>query len=117
VFGQEEPSSEDKIDSIPEVAVLIEKVLIAHKEDFKKIPDKLNNGTLDGSHDCFQFGKKTVSSWTIQRSNLLEMKQRNPEYYMQYKENMVHENMVLDIYNEIIAILNEYELGLNLTEK
>jgi hypothetical protein len=32
------------------------------------------------------------------------MKQRNPKYYMQCKENMIHENMVLDIYNEIIDI-------------
>jgi transcription elongation factor Elf1 len=117
IFGQKEPSAEDKLAFIPEVAVFIEKVLVAHKEDFMKIPDELNNGTLDGSYDCFQFGKKTVSSWTIQRSNLLEMKQRNSEYYIQYKENMVHENMVLDIYNEIIDILIEYNLGVKLEKK
>jgi 5-methylcytosine-specific restriction enzyme subunit McrC len=122
VFGQKEPSAEDKLAFIPEVAVFIEKVLFAHKEDFKKIPDKLNNGTLDGSHDCFQFGNKTISSWTIQRNDILKFehrnhKYRNHKYYMQCKENMIHGNMVLDIYNEIIDILNEYNLGVNLTKK
>lgn len=114
IFGQEEPSAEDKIAFMPEVAVLIEKVLNTHKEDLKRISSKLNNGTLDGSHDCFQFGKKKISSWTIHRTNPDEVLQRNPNYYRQYKENMFQENMVLDIYNEIISILNEFELGLEL---
>ena len=102
---------------MPEVAVLIEKVLIAHKDDLKKIPSKLNNGTLDGSHDCFQFGKKKISSWTIHRTDLNEVLQRNPDYYHRYKDNMVYENTILDIYNEIISILNEFKLGLELKKK
>jgi len=117
VFGQEEPSAEDKIAFMPEIAMLIEKVLIAHKGDFKKISNNLNNGSLDGSHDSFQFGKKKISSWNIKRADLSEVKQRNPSYYHQYKDNMIQENMVLDIYNEIISILNEFELGLELKEK
>ena len=88
-----------------------------HKEDLKRISSKLNNGTLDGSHDCFQFGKKKISSWTIHRTDPDEVLQRNPNYYRQYKENMFQENMVLDIYNEIISILNEFELGLELYMK
>jgi hypothetical protein len=36
---------------------------------------------------------------------------------MQCKENMIHENMVLDIYNEIIDILNKYDLELKLEKK
>lgn len=117
VFGQEEPSSEDKVAYMPEASVLIEKVLISHKSDLKRISSKLNNGTLDGSHDCFQFGKKKISSWTIQRTNPNEVQQRNPDYYRQYIENMIQENMVLDIYNEIISILNEFEIGLELKKK
>ena len=117
IFGQEEPSSEDKVAYMPEVAVLIEKVLISHKSDLKRISSKLNNGTLDGSHGCFQFGKKKISSWTIRRTNLNEVLQRNPDYYRQYKENMIQENMVLDIYNEIVSILNEFEIGLEIKKK
>lgn len=117
VVGQEEPSAEEKIAVMPEVAVLIEKVLIAHKDDLKKIPSELNNGTLDGSHDCFQFGRKIISSWTIHRTDLNEVLQKNPGYYHHYKDNMSHENKVLDIYNEIVSILNGFDLGLELKKK
>lgn len=117
VFGQKEPSAENKIAFMPEITVLIEKVLIAHKEDMRKIPSDLNNGTFDGSHDCFQFGKKKISSWSIKRSDLNEVLEKNPAYYRQYKDNMVHENMVLDIYCEIVSILNGFELGIELKKK
>ena len=102
---------------MPEVAVLIEKVLISHKEDIKKISSKLNNGTLDGSHNCFQFGKKKISSWSIKRTELNEVEQRNPKYYREYKDNMIQENMVIDIYNEIVDIINAFDLGLELKKK
>ena len=117
VFGQEEPFAEDKVAFMPEVAVLIEKVLISHKEDIKKISSKLNNGTLDGSHNCFQFGKKKISSWSIKRTDLNEVEQRNPKYYREYKDNMIQENMVIEIYNEIVDIINAFDLGLELKKK
>jgi hypothetical protein len=117
VLGKDEPATEDRVAFVPEAAVLIKKVLIAHKGDLEKISSNLNNGTLDGSHDCFQFGKKKISSWTITRTDISEVRQKNPEYYVKHMENMVQENMVLDIYNEIIDILNEYKVGLNLKKR
>ena len=117
IFGQEESFSEDKIAFIPEIAVMIEKILITHKADMEKIPSKLNNGTRDGSHDCFQFGKKTISSWSIQRRDLKKIKKRNPSYYEHYRDNVIYENMVLDIYDEIAEIINEYDIGVNLKIK
>ena len=116
-FGNEEPTAEDKIAFMPEIAVLIEKVLISHKADLKKISSNLNNGSLDGSHDSFQFGKKKISSWNISRTDLSEVKQKNPDYYQEYQDNMIQENRVLDIYNEIISILNEFGIGLELKKK
>lgn len=77
-FGQKEPSAEDNVAFMPEVAVLIEKTLISHKDDLRKISGNLNNGTLDGSHDYFQFGKKKISSWSIQRTDLNEVMKKNP---------------------------------------
>lgn len=117
VFGQEEPSAESRIAVMPEAAVLIEKVLNVYKNDLKRIPSKLWNGTLDGSIDCFQFGEKKISSCRIRRTDLKETKRENPDYYKHYKKNMIQENMVLDIYNEIISILNGFELGLKLEKK
>lgn len=112
VFGREEPEAETKVAFMPEIAARIEKVLIAHKDDLAKISDNLHNGTMDGSHDCFQFGEKTISSWTIHRHDLNKVLQHNPNYYNKYKECMIQENMVLDIYNEIVDIMDEFHLGL-----
>ena len=110
VFGQKEPSAEDNVAFMPEVAVLIEKTLISHKDDLRKISGNLNNGTLDGSHDYFQFGKKKISSWSIQRTDLNEVMKKNPGYYRQYKDNMIQENIVVDIYNEVVDIINQFNL-------
>lgn len=112
VIGQENPCSEEKITFIPEVPVLIEKVLIKYKPALQKIPGKLDNGSLDS----FQLGKKRISSWNITRSDLSEVKDKS-ELLSDFKENMLHENMVLDIYNEIIDILKSFDLGLNLIKK
>lgn len=115
-FGQKEPSAEDNVAFMPEVAVLIEKTLISHKDDLSKISGNLNNGTLDGSHDYFQFGKK-ISSWSIKRTDLNEVMKKNPGYYRQYKDNMIQENIVVDIYNEVVDIINEFNLELELKKK
>ena len=96
--------------------VLIEKILIKYKLDLQKIPGKLDNGSLDGSLDSFQLGKKRISSWNITRSDLSEVKDKS-ELLPDFKENILHENMVLDIYNEIIDILDAFDLGLNLIKK
>lgn len=96
--------------------MLIEKILIKYKLDLQKIPGKLDNGSLDGSLDSFQLGKKRISSWNITRSDLSEVKDKS-ELLPDFKENILHENMVLDIYNEIIDILDAFDLGLNLIKK
>lgn len=117
IFGKDEPCAEENVAFMPELAAELEHVLVKYKETLKIIPSKLNNGTLDGSHDCFQFGKKKISSWMIKRCDIEEVKQRNPRYYEVYKENMVVENIVLDIYNEMVHIINKYDLGLELKKK
>lgn len=117
VVGQEEPVSEDEIAFIPEAVARIETILNNHEADLGEMPDKLNNGSLDGSNDIFQFGEKIISSWNIERTDLEEVKNRNPEYFEDYKDNMMWENMVLNIYNEILDILNEYDPGLELERK
>ena len=90
---------------------------IFYAKVLKKISSNLNNGSLDGSHDSFQFGKKKISSWNISRTDLSEVKQKNPDYYQEYQDKMIQENRVLDIDNEIISILNEFGIGLELKKK
>lgn len=40
-----------------------------------------------------------------------------PGYYRQYKDNMIQENIVVDIYNEVVDIINEFNLELELKKK
>ena len=108
IFAKENPSVEEKIAYVPEIVKELEAVLNQYKENLKLIPDELNNGTLDGSHDCFQFGTKRISAWTINRTDLEEIRKMNPYYYESYKENMLAENFVLDIYNEIVNVIKKY---------
>ena len=103
VFGDKEPKAEVILATMPELAKTIQTIVSSHSDDLKFIPNNLDNGTLDGSYNCFKFGGKRISAWTIQRTDLEEIHRRNPRYYEAYKENMIFENLVLDIYDEIAA--------------
>lgn len=111
VFGENRATDVQQIACVPEMAERIECLLISYKDELAKIPEKLNNGTLDGSHDCFRFGEKSITSWTIHKCNLEEVKERNPSYYNCYKDNMIFENLVIEIYNEIAMVINSYARG------
>lgn len=58
LFGQEEPVSEETIACVPKMAVLIEKMIVSRKGELEQIPERLNNRTLDGSHDSGEFGRR-----------------------------------------------------------
>ena len=100
------PKSETVLATIPELAETIRSIINSHSRQLKNIPSILRNGTLDGSCDCFRFGDKTITAWTIQRTDPSEVKKRNPEYYRHFKKNMEYENTVLDIYDEIAEVIN-----------
>ena len=105
IFGHNEMASQKIIAVDPKIVVRIEKVLKSHYDDLKMIPNRLNNGSMDGSFSYFQFGGKTIRSLNISRTKISEVESRNPDYCKKYKENMIYENMVLDINNEISKIL------------
>ncbi len=88
-----------------EVAGKIREFLNRRKEIIEKIPENLDNGTLDGSHDTYIFDKKHISAWTIQRIDPEEIRKVNPHYYEEYRENIIFENQVLDLTDEILGIL------------
>lgn len=114
LFNHDEPSTSETIACLPEIASQIEKVLVKHENTLSNIPSRLSNGTLDGALDEFIFGKKKIIADNIKRTNIEEVKSRNPRYYEEYYENMIHENAIIDIYTEIIAIINNYNLNIDM---
>ena len=98
VLGNDRPVREKKLASVPELAEKIGAIIAKHHDELEKIPEELDNGTLDGPMDRFQFGDKKIQAWCIQRIDLSEC---SPEYAEEYRENIMYENTVLDIYDEI----------------
>ena len=58
VLGEETPEKETILTTIPELARRICAIMGGYLQELKSIPGELNNGSLDGSHDCFRFGEK-----------------------------------------------------------
>lgn len=113
-IGDEKPNGESILATLPELSKTIQSIVSRYSEELKSIPSDLNNGTLDGSHECFQFGIKRINAWTIQRTNLEETKHSNLSYYNVYKNNMEYENLVLDIYDEIATEINKHNVGIRM---
>ena len=109
--GVEKPRRQRLLAKQPELAQKISAIINQHLEELKAIPDELNNGTLDGSYDSFQFEEKRIGAWQIRRADPAEVQQENPQYYEKYKDNIAHENLVLEIYDEIAVEINKAVVG------
>ena len=94
-----------------DLASAIGAVLSKHQDVLSEVPSKLNNGSLDGSHDCFRFGAKHISSWSIARIAPQEILSDGTEYCKQLRKNAEYENLVLDVYSDIEKLLIAYGLG------
>ena len=81
IFGKEKPIKETILATMPELAKTIRTIIKNHIEELQSIPENLNNGTLDGSHDCFKFGGKRISTWSIHRIDPVNIQEQNPQYY------------------------------------
>jgi hypothetical protein len=113
IFGGEikkEASSKARPDTVEK----IQDYLRSKDKIIGSIPNKLSNGTRDGSYNAFIFNDKNISAWTIKRSDIAEVKNLNPKYYEKYKENMDYENTVLDLFDSICKILVNEGLELSL---
>ena len=64
--------------------------------------------------DYFRFGEKEISAWTIKRTLPDEVWIENPQYYEEFTENIKHENLVLDVYDEVAAEINKRDVGIQL---
>lgn len=114
VLEEETPEKETIPATIPELARRICAIIEGHLQELKSIPGELNNGSPDGSHDCFRFGEKRISAWHIQRTDPAEIRHHNPRYYEPFRDNMKYENSVLDIYDEIAREINRHNVGVQM---
>jgi len=110
VFGEDKPIFERKIAKIPRAAKRIEAIIVSHEEDLMNIPDKLHNGSYDGCIETFLLKEKKISALNICRTDIAQIDFTKSEYLQTYKDNMIHENKVLDIFDEIMAVLKEYDI-------
>ena len=108
------PVGERVMAAVPELAEAIEAIVARHAGALSRIPDHLYNGTRDGAQVLFRFGGKEITAWSIRRTDPEEVRQRDPGYFSRYADNMVHENVVLDIFNEIVPVFNAHRTGIGL---
>lgn len=122
VLGQEKPVSREVIASDRAIAEKLLQILDARKDDIAKIPEELVNHSCDGSRDEFRFGSKKIGGYNIHGANIdiEEELKTHPFRYelrkgeMERLKEIFFENLVLDIYDEIKKILEEFNLGIEL---
>ena len=121
IFCSEVPVSSVKVRIDSTLAKEIQKVLTKYKKDIERIPVDINNGTLDGSWDIFTFYDKTItidnpSRWNTGALILLSLykaahfkptPRNEDERLLPY-----YNNTLLDIRDEVSAILARYDLPL-----
>lgn len=74
------------------------------------LPERLRNGTKDGSNNIFTFATKEISAANIHRSDE-DYVYDNPHRLSETDcAHLLYANKVLDIYDEIAAALSSYDL-------
>lgn len=79
----------------------ITRTLAGYSKEIDDLPEYTNNGSCDGTFYDFVFCGKFLSSLNIRRTDPLEVMQREPEYYEQYRFDMADENTILDVFTKI----------------
>ena len=108
---RKEPESESLLANAPELSEAILAIIRRHSARLQAIPDSLNNGSRDGTMQFFTFGDRKISALNIGRTDPAEAQRRNPGYYERFRDNIAHENAVLDIYDEIAAEIKQRGIG------
>lgn len=87
-----------------------------HADELAAIPGYLDNQSCDGSSDSFIFGDKHIEGYNLSYISPQELEQLFLDHYIDLEEQK-QENKVLDIFEEIAAIFNRYEIGIKLQAK
>lgn len=94
----------------------IGQILLTKQEVISTIDSRLDNGSCDGACNRFVIDGKEIISWNISRTDVKELKKRNPSYYQEFKKNVMQENSVLDLFDSVTPILKECGFSLSLHE-
>jgi hypothetical protein len=94
----------------------IESILNQYKNDIDTLETNLYNGSCDGSFNVFIFNGKKIETLNINYVDEEKVKRDNPKYYEGYKDVILQENKIMDIFTEICEILEEEKIKLNLHE-
>lgn len=92
----------------------ITRALAGYAKEIDDLPEYTNNGSCDGAYYDFVFCGKYISTLNIQRTDLTEVMERNPEYYEKYRFDMADENTILDIFTRITDAMKEDGMALYL---
>jgi len=92
----------------------IKNILDTYSGEINAIPTNLDNGSCDGDINLFIFNNKEIIAWNIEYSDIKKVKKKNSDYYEQYHENIKYENIVIDIFNDIVKVLRRVGIKLDL---
>lgn len=83
--------------------------------ELEQIPDRLDNGSEDGMTNEFQFFEyERITALNIRESFIQGTMLIKHNYYKQYKDNMVYENIVLKVFKDICKVLKAADVELTL---
>lgn len=116
LFGEEKPDNEIIEAAGPELAEAVNRILMRYSEEIDRLPEYLDNGSMDGPVTDIQLGSKRVSRNWIVSVDPDDIQQRNPDYYEQYKDNIVNENTVLDICGKVFREIEKFGIETQLND-
>lgn len=119
IFLSEVPVSRVKVKKDSAIAKEIQEVLIKYKRDIERIPVDINNDTDDGAWLVFTFYDKTITidnPFRYKERDIISLSQYGAAYIPPRNEHerllAYYNNTLLDIMDEVSAILARYDLPL-----
>lgn len=99
---------------VRQVRAIYEIIKKGHRR-LRDVPERLENGSADGCINEFEFiGHEKIQSLNIQETFVPALMVTNHTYYLEYKENILHENTVMSLFGEICKYLRQQGIRLTL---
>ena len=119
LFCSDAPVSSVKVRKDRIIVKEIQQVLTKYKKDIEHIPVHINNETYDGAWYIFTFHKKTITidnPFRYEREDIISFSQYGAMYNPPHDESEIrlpyYNNTLLDLLDEVSAILARYDLPL-----
>lgn len=97
----------------PALCARITEEVEASRKAVEVIPQNLNNGSCDGNMNRFTFWDRQITAWNISAADPEHIMKTNPGYFMEYRDNIFHENFVLSLFKRIAKVLEGADIRLN----